>query len=300
MLFRLPNPEILELAGADAAKFAQGQFCNDAAALEKGCWQWNAWLNLQGRVRWFFHLLRVGDQHFLLLLRGGKAAEFAAALKPYILRDKVSINTWTDWQMFGAKTAETLHNLAIHTGATLPSEGKIAEYGEGYTFLMPGSMPRLLWITRPRVSLDVETGQDSTQVNQWRHEDIEAGIVEIDEATSEHFIPQMLGFERLDVISFRKGCYLGQEVVARIHFKGGNKRYLYQVEFDATPFPSGTEIFAIDEPTQPIGHFLNGISIDNNRSCALAVLREGFATNSVRNIQDKPIKLNILNFNHNN
>jgi len=291
MLFRLAYPEILEIAGIDAIKFMQGQFCNDVTVLEKDSWQWNAWLNLQGRVRWFFHLLRIENQHFLLLLRGGKAAEFAAALKLYVLRDKVSINVLSGWQIVGARGTETINKITTRMNITLPTTGKITEYDDCYGLTIPGSTPRLLLLCHP--NFPIETNDDDSQLKQWKRDDIEAGIVEIDEGTSGHFIPQMLNFERLNAISFRKGCYLGQEIVARLHFKGGNKRHLYRIEFDAPPFPSNTEIFAQKDLTQPTGYFLNSVSIDDKRSCALAVLREGFSIDTVWHIENQTMEFNL-------
>ena len=80
MLTRLPDPQIIELAGNDALAFAQAQFSSDATALADGTWQWSAWLSAQGRVRAFFALLRIADDRLLLILRGGSASRLRDAL----------------------------------------------------------------------------------------------------------------------------------------------------------------------------------------------------------------------------
>ena len=87
----LADPQIVELAGADAIAFAQAQFSSDLATLGNGQWQWSAWLSAQGRVRAFFHLLRLSDDRLLLWLRGGSALALRDALARFVFRAKVQI-----------------------------------------------------------------------------------------------------------------------------------------------------------------------------------------------------------------
>ncbi|MBU6199038.1 MAG: folate-binding protein [Xanthomonadaceae bacterium] len=168
------HPQVLELAGADAAVFAHAQFSNDVLALPDGHWQWNAWLSAQGRVRAFFRLLRTNATHLTLTLRGGDASWMRAELARFVFRARVQI--------------------AVGDGAAQPAT--LA--------------------------------------------DIRAGLPEIGVELRDQLLPQWIGLDRLGAISVRKGCYPGQEIVARLHFKGGNKRSLYRLCWrggDALPRP---------------------------------------------------------------
>ena len=80
------------LEGPDAQTFAGTRFSSDITALDDGAWQWSAWLDAQGRVRVFMHLVRVSDTRFMLILRGGDAPAFIAAIQPYVLRSRVTLH----------------------------------------------------------------------------------------------------------------------------------------------------------------------------------------------------------------
>ncbi|MBW8073846.1 MAG: folate-binding protein, partial [Metallibacterium scheffleri] len=81
-----PTAEMLEISGDDATTFLHAQLSSDVRVLEAGRWQWSAWLDAQGRVRALLQLARVDDTTYLALLRGGAAADMAAALGRYVLR----------------------------------------------------------------------------------------------------------------------------------------------------------------------------------------------------------------------
>ena len=87
----IADPQIVELTGADAIAFAQAQFSSDLATLGNGQWQWSAWLSAQGRVRAFFHLLRLRDDRLLLWLRGGSAQALRDLLARFVFRAKLRI-----------------------------------------------------------------------------------------------------------------------------------------------------------------------------------------------------------------
>src|ERR1700760_4496762 len=118
---------VLSLDGSDAVAFAQAQFSNDVAALGDGRWQWNAWLNPQGRVRAFFALLRLDAQHLRLILRGGDAAALADALRRYVFRSKVTIQV----AGLAASGVDALDFQA-------PSGDAIARNGDASAIAMPG------------------------------------------------------------------------------------------------------------------------------------------------------------------
>jgi len=211
MLISLPDPQLLEITGADALKFAHSQFSSDVRILENGGWQWSAWLSPQGRVRAFFHLIRDSDERLRLLLRGGRAESVRAALAPYVMRAKVLLRV-DQARVFAADK--------ISTGA----------------LALPGTPPR--WLI---LGTDESNADASPQAHMaWRLADIRAGLPLLDDSLLDQLLPQWLGLDRLGAISVKKGCYPGQEVMSRLHFKGGNKRSLYRLRLDANSAPAAT------------------------------------------------------------
>ena len=221
----LPSPQLLEIAGVDAATFAQAQFSSDVLALGNAHWQWSAWLSPQGRVRAFFHLLRDNDQHLRLLLRGGDAQMLRDALVRYVLRAKVKLRVVSDARVSGFHGAGEIAALA----ETVPSATEILGVDNASVVALPGEVPRWLLLresaTRPDAADIAADG-----VERWRLADICAGLPELAPPLHDQLLPQWLGLDRLGAVSVRKGCYPGQEIMARLHFKGGNKRGLYLLQ----------------------------------------------------------------------
>jgi len=200
-MISLPDLQVLEITGADALSFAQAQFSSDVRGLANGAWQWSTWLSPQGRVRAFFQLLRDHDQHLRLLLRGGDAEMLRVALAPYVLRAKVALRV----------------SAARVRGSNKPAASVLE---------LPGSPPR--WLIIEDTASDGEESPGAREC--WRLADIRAGLPVLAENLHEQLLPQWLGLDRLGAISVSRGCYPGQEVMSRLHFKGGNKRSLYRLE----------------------------------------------------------------------
>ena len=209
MLISLPHPQLLEITGADAVNFAHAQFSSDVRGLESGGWQWSAWLSPQGRVRAFFHLIRDSDERLRLLLRGGSAESLRAALAPYVMRAKVVLRV-DQSSVFGADEVSTS------------------------ALALPETPPR--WLVLGGDESNADTSSPQAQA-AWRLADIRAGLPELDDNLADQLLPQWLGLDRFAAVSVKKGCYPGQEVMSRLHFKGGNKRSLYLLELDAEAAP---------------------------------------------------------------
>jgi folate-binding protein YgfZ len=280
MIYALPAPQLIEIHGNDAVAFANAQFCNDVLMLPLGAWQYNAWLNPQGRVHAFFALLRPQENTLVLILRGGNASEMAADLARYKFRSKVGIRTLSDWHAQGISGAQAVAQRtdADFFSAALDAK-KLLQADGWFAIAQPGSEARLLWLSAAQPKHFAIGSEDRTpDSNAWLLADICAGLPQLETATLDEFLPQALGLERLDTISFNKGCYPGQEVVARVHFKGGNKRQLQMVEFVAQESPAaGTAIYAVSDDSQPAGVILQSACVSGTQILALAVLRQELA-----------------------
>lgn len=195
----------IALEGIDARRFAQAQFSGDVEVLAPGQWQWNAWLTAQGRVRALMHLAAIGDDRLLLVLRGGDAMAIHANLSRYVLRMDARL-TLRHHPAFAGDTAAA-------GAAWIETDGAVVlGYGARSLRLSPAAvMPA-----------------DPTTLHDWALQDIRAGWPTLPTGDSD-FLPPALGLEHLGGVAFKKGCYPGQEIAARLHFRGGHKNRLHHL-----------------------------------------------------------------------
>jgi folate-binding protein YgfZ len=213
-MISLPDLQLLEISGTDAVAFAHAQFSSDVRGLANGAWQWSTWLSPQGRVRALFQLVRDDSEHLRLLLRSGTGEALRAALAPYVLRAKVR----------------------LHVGSTRVCG---SDQPAAHALLLPGSPPR--WLIAVEAPADPDDSPAARE--RWHLADVRAGLPMLAASLLDQLLPQWLGLDRLGAISVNKGCYPGQEVMSRLHFKGGNKRSLYRIEL-AGPAVPGTALSA--------------------------------------------------------
>lgn len=250
------------IEGADAVAFANAQFTIDVGALAVGRWQWCAWLDAQGRALHVFALLRTRADALLVWQPLGDAETMRAALSRYVFRSKVTLRTLHDWYVWSLDAAPS----------TRPAPRAIAFENGGYAIALDGGA-RTAWL-----GPGVADRDDAVARDRWRRADVAAGLPLIDAATRASFTPQALDLERIGAISFGKGCYPGQEIAARLHFRGGNKRRLRAFAFDAqtdAPAP-GTPIVAGDGISKGIVLYaacdaLLGVVNDGDEETALRI-----------------------------
>ena len=265
MPIALPSPQVLELNGADATAFAHAQFASDVRALASGHWHWSAWLSAQGRVRAFFRVVRMGDERLLLILQGGMAETLRAALTPFVFRAKVQLRVIESWRAVGFnRLADVLDFLGAAPG---PTNAVVA--GDRIGLAVPGPQPR--WYVLGEQVSAATADASPADVNRWNAADVAAGIVEVGDAQADRFLPSWLGLDDLGAVSVRKGCYPGQEIIARLHFKGGNKRWLHQLAFRADTMPeAGTPLTSDSDAAA--GELLRAAWTEPGQGVALATL----------------------------
>ena len=251
----LSHAQILEISGKDSVSFANAQFCSDVSALHELNWQWSAWLDPQGRARGVFALLRPSAECLLAWLPYGSAAGLAGQLSRFVFRSKITLSARDD---FALLERDSLQSAA----------GQLVETDDGWGLRLPGNGGRNAELRR---SAGVEP-IDHAARDAWRLADIHARLPWIDDAVSAEFTASALGLDRLGAISMNKGCYPGQEIVARLHFRGGNKRGLavIGIEGDRVPEPGETLHANASEPA--LGKILYAARSSARVSHALAVL----------------------------
>lgn len=204
----------LAVRGTDAARFLQGQLSQDIELLPKRGALLAGLHNPQGRCLAVLRLFHLGSDQVLVVLPTEIAQEVRLLLTRYVLRSKVKIeDASSSWRIYGLSgpDAEAAAGTRIHL--QLDAEG----------------MRQL--IIAPR-------GEPLPQANvasraEWRIEDIEGGLPEVLEPTTGEFVAQMLNLDALNAIAFDKGCYTGQEIIARAHYRGQVKRRMQLFHTDS-------------------------------------------------------------------
>jgi len=226
-LFRL-GFGVLAVSGPDAVKFLHAQCMSDVAALAPGHWQWSGWLTPKGRVIALFALLRLDEQTMWLVVPDADPATLAAQLKRFVFRSKLTIEVREDLVATGAFRTPRQADGARLAGSA--AEGVEMDMGaEGG--------PRCLRIATHSAN------EDATALAHWMRFDLAHGLPRLPSSQAEQWTPQMLSLERLRAFSVKKGCYPGQEIVARTHFLGQAKRGLALLEADTLP-DAGAEVRA--------------------------------------------------------
>ena len=253
----LPGFGVLRVHGRDAAAFLQAQSMNDVSALAPGCWHWNGLLTPKGRVIFLFALARVADEGFLLVAPDAGAGELKAHLQRFVFRSKLAL--------------DADHGLVAAAGPGSEAGNHVLDAGDGAFGLdvSGDGGARTLWLL-PSGHPALAPGDDGVTA-AWRLADLAHGLPRLAPGQREAWTPQMLSLARLGAYSLRKGCYPGQEIVARTHYLGEAKRGLARLAADAA-LPDGTEVLGADG--QALGR-LASVAADGAACEALAVLPAG-------------------------
>ena len=241
---------VLRLQGADAVRFLQGQLSSDVLRLGPERSLLAGYHNPQGRAVALLRLVHLGAEDVLAILPRELAAPVAQRLARFVLRSKVSItDDSAQWRIDGL-IGERPESVSPGTSALPLPAGAQRRFGETAVVCVGESPARWLELsplTQPRQP----KGPDPDAANglklsprteaprhpplppaapasreRWRELDVRAGVPQVYAPTSEQFVAQMLNLDALDAIAFDKGCYTGQEVIARAHYRGRVKRRL--------------------------------------------------------------------------
>ena len=214
----LPSPDhtIVTFAGGDALTFLQSQLTNDVAAMVVGGWQWQGFCSAKGRLQATFALARTGDDAFAAVVHSSVAATLAKRLTMFRLRKKLTIELSTS-------LVATLHL----TQPEIAQKPLISiDLGHGRWITIAPTIDAAADLITPEPAA-ADTNREFMQ--RWNLLGIDAMQPEITAATAEMFVPQMINWDHVAPgggVSFSKGCYPGQEVVARAHYRGAVKRQL--------------------------------------------------------------------------
>lgn len=263
----LPDLGLIAASGDEAAQFLHNQLTNDVEHLPADEARLAGYCTAKGRLLATLLAWKASDAIFLQLQRAIQPA-VQKRLQMYIMRSKAKLTDVSDTQVAlgfaGAKAATVLQRWF----PSLPARTWSTAQGDAGTLIRMADadgMPRYQWIAPleramaawPELAAALPVRSESA----WRLQEIHAGLPHVVQGTQELFVPQMINFEVVGGVNFRKGCYPGQEIVARSQYLGKLKRRMLPAVIDragstALPAP-GTEIFSEADPTQPAGQIVN-------------------------------------------
>jgi folate-binding protein YgfZ len=241
---------LLAVSGPEAARFLHAQITNDVEHLAAGQARWAGYCSAKGRLLTTFRYWRDAEGVFLTVSRP-LAAGLARRLSMFVLRAKARVSDVSDAvAVFGLCGMEVAQAAASAFGLAVPAADDAASAGNAHLVGLPpipqasggrGSA-RDRWLLVVPFEAAEPAWRALTEVAEpaggavWRRTEVLAGIPRIVPAVAEAFVPQMINFESVDGVNFRKGCYPGQEVVARSQYLGKLKRRMY-IAHGSGPLP---------------------------------------------------------------
>lgn len=237
---------LIQIQGVDAEKYLQGQLTCDVSKLALGESTLTAHCDAKGKVNSLFRLIRTEQQCFYALIRKSLLTNALEQLKKYAVFSKVEF-TSLNWEIIGL-AGEKILDACDHMSAQIRLQ-------------LTHKQPRILLIHPTTLDLTPNiTG------NVWDILDIQDGIPNLSPETQNQFIPQAFNLQDIEqAISFQKGCYLGQETVARAKYRGINKRAMFTLvghSYAATPMLGGEIEMQIENHWRKTGTIINSANLN--------------------------------------
>ncbi|MCC6070777.1 YgfZ/GcvT domain-containing protein [Massilia sp. GCM10020059] len=281
--------DIIAVTGEDAASFLHGQLTNDVEHLGKAEARLAGYCSPKGRLLASFLMWRNADSIFLQVPSELRAA-LQKRLSMFVLRAKARLSD---------VSADTANSVTLGIGG---ANGRAAlqqvlgdlpaapytriDHALGTVIRVADAFgaPRYQWLTSPDTARELLPALGATLAfggsDAWRLSDIHAGIPQITLKTQEQFVPQMVNYELIGGVNFKKGCYPGQEIVARSQYLGKLKRRTALATIDSPDAAAGDEVFDVADPDQPCGMIVNAAAngaggVDALVELKLAALEQG-------------------------
>jgi len=273
-LFDLSSSGLIAISGADSQAFLQGQVTNDIKLLAQGA-QFNGYCTPKGRLLALFYSFSLNDVIYLQCPRA-LIPDLVKRLRMYVLRSKVLVEDASDRLLTFGLASSTLaigmpqlptaaHQLAHDAHGTLI---RLTDAGKQQRALLVVSheQAQASWQSLSAIFTPTST-------TQWEALEVQAGIPQVYAVTKEQFVPQMINLDALNGINFKKGCYTGQEIVARTHYLGKVKRRTMLAQLGAGAHTPQAGDVLHDAQQQEAGQLVRVAPADNNGWWVLAECR---------------------------
>ncbi len=244
---------LIRARGAEAPRFLHAQLTNDFSVMGLSQARLAGFCSAKGRLQASFVAWKAAHDEVLLACAASVLPTTLKRLSMFILRTQCKLSDATQevrlWGVVGASAKPLLGDARVWDKRELAGASVIR---------LPDAagLARCLWAGPVAPGLDGSPDGRSIALDTWRWLEVRSGLPMIEAATVDQFVPQMLNFELVGGVDFQKGCYPGQEVVARSQYRGTIKRRMFLFDSDAMAV-AGQEVFHSDEPGQPAGMVAN-------------------------------------------
>ena len=280
VLVPLTHLSLIEAAGEDAKSFLHNQLTSDVNHLNEGQVQHAGWCTAKGRMQASF-LVWPHNGGYRLALAADLQEATQKRLQMFILRAKVKLQSLTDSLLLIGVAGPQAHEALGDADLAVPDDAmRTAVTGDQlvirldrqrFIVAVPEAAVAAVW-----QKLSVKARPAGLPV--WRWLDIQAGYPLVTLATKEEFVPQMADFDKIGGVSFHKGCYPGQEIVARTQYLGKVKRHLFRLR-SGSALNAGQHLYSPDNPDQSCGTVMTVAPSPTGGFEALAVVQSNFAGN---------------------
>lgn len=281
ILADLSHLSLVQFAGEDAQTFLQGQLSNDVRLLNGTNSQWAGYCTPKGRLLANFLLWQNGENSYLMQLPASLREAIQKRLTMFVLRSKVKVTDESGyWVRLGVAGPGAEAAVRAAVGAAPAAVHGLISHDSGAVIRLPGDCFEIL--VTPARAQDVWNGLAAAckpaGSGRWEWHLIRAGVPTVLPATQEEFVPQMANFELIGGVNFKKGCYPGQEIVARTQYLGKLKRrmYLAKLAGDTAPAP-GDPLYSADMQEQSSGIIVNAQPAPSGGYDVLAVIQTSSA-----------------------
>lgn len=240
--------------GPDAATFLQSQLTQDISNLSHESYTYAGYCSAKGRLLANFIVWRSQADEFILVCSADVLESIIKRLRMFVLRARCQFEVFdASWALLGGIGGDTLFAQDIKDGQVLAApNGWMLGLSAAPSLVADGpNLPRQMALIQNKSSPASIHSPDI-----WRLLDINSGFPWVQAATAEQFVPQMINWEVLNGVNFKKGCYPGQEVVARTQYRGTLKRRMFLMELPVA-CQAGDEVYTPDHPDQPLGIVVN-------------------------------------------
>ncbi len=300
MICDLSHFSTVVIAGEDASHFIQGQFTNDVNKVDEDHSQISGFCNKKGRMIANFRLFQ-HQQNYFISIRNDLVERSISHLQSFIVRSQVAIQEISEQLIhigISGKHAESLLSAFI---SPLHKEDDSVSHNEDYIAIrIAGTTPRyeIFCSLEQAKKLWQAVSQQAKVSNSasWDYLNIVNGLPFIDSNTSEEFVPQMANMELINGVSFEKGCYTGQEIIARTHYLGKQKRRTYRIRINTETEPKAGEQLATETSTenQYTGTLISVLPIAENEYEALSVIQIKAAEEEKLKLKNAEAKITLL------
>ncbi len=234
------NQGLIEIKGPDSIKFLQGQVTCDVRELSENTSRLGAQCNIKGRMLMCFRAIQTDAERILLRVHSGLVDKGMASLGKYIVFSKAKLADQSqDYRCLGVSGPQATQIVNDVFGLMISNNDDWAAAGNNIVIRLDENRYEC-WLSAPEAEAlwnQISANARPAGQNLWHLLNIRAGLGDITPETYEAFTPQTINFQLVNGINFRKGCYTGQEIVARLHYRGTLKRHMYRLGFDASELP---------------------------------------------------------------